>query len=382
MRTWIIRLLVLVAIASAVVFLRQRLLAVDPLEVQVSSLERGRVEATITNSRAGTVTARRRAKLSPEIGGTVVALPFREGEPVKASDIVLRLDDSLHRARLEVAQRDAKAARAEQNRACLAAERTVRERERIEGLRTSGIVSDDQLDAVDSASQTAEAACRTAGATAAKAASAIALARAELAKTVIRSPFDGVVAELTTELGEYVTPSPPAVPVPAAVDILDPASIYVRAPMDEVDAASIRPGQPARITVDSHRGESFPGRVERVAPYVLDREQQNRTVDIDVAFDDPDLGAVLLPGTSADVEVVLETRDDVLRIPSGALIEGRKVFVLEGDALRSAEVEVGLRNWAWTEITGLDEGALVVTRVDHAEIQDGRTAIREVDPAP
>ncbi len=78
------------------------------------------------------------------------------------------------------------------------------------------------------------------------------------------SPFPGVVADLATEVGEYATPSPPAVPVPPAIDLLEPASIFISAPMDEVDSARIKPGLEARLTVDSHRGRSFPA-VLRIA---------------------------------------------------------------------------------------------------------------------
>ena len=64
----------------------------------------------MTNSRAGTVEARQRAKLSPEIGGTVAEIPFREGDRIERGALLLRLEDSLQRARLEVAQGDLEAA--------------------------------------------------------------------------------------------------------------------------------------------------------------------------------------------------------------------------------------------------------------------------------
>jgi HlyD family secretion protein len=209
-----------------------------------------------------------------------------------------------------------------------------------------------------------------------RAAAAVGVARAELAKTVLKAPFDGIVAEVSTEVGEWTTPSPPALPVPPVIDILDPASIYVSAPMDEVDSARIAPGQPVRVTVDSHRGRSFPATVLRVAPYVLDVEEQNRTVEIEVALDDAGFAATLLPGTSADVEVILEVEDRALRIPTATLVEGGKVLVLENGLLEERRIETGLRNWDYTEVhEGLAEGELVVESLDRAEVKDGAEAV-------
>jgi HlyD family secretion protein len=113
------------------------------------------------------------------------------------------------------------------------------------------------------------------------------------------APFAGVVAEVSIEAGEWTTPSPPGLPIPPVIDLIDISSLYVSAPMDEVDSARIRTGQTVRVTVDSHPGRSFPGHVRRVAPYVLDLEAQNRTVEIEVVLE-----ILALPrcsGTSADV---------------------------------------------------------------------------------
>jgi len=141
--------------------------------------------------------------------------------------------------------------------------------------------------------------------------------------------------------------------------------------MDEVDSGNIHPGQPARVTFDSYPGRQFDGRVLRVAPYVLDREEQNRTVEIEVELDDPS-AVRLLPGTSADVEVLLEARERVLRVPTSALIEGEKVLVAENGVLAERKLGIGLKNWDWTEVrSGLAAGDLVVVSLDRPEVQAG-----------
>jgi HlyD family secretion protein len=375
MNKWLKRFLVVALLVAILVALKLTILKPEPIEVEVQPVSRGLVEETVTNSRAGTVRAHRRAKLSPEYGGMVVDLPFREGDRVDTGDMLLRLDDSLQRARLRLAEEDLQASRAERQRACLAAERASRELERTERLAQENIVSTDLLDEIDSGKRAADAACEAAAAAVERAAAAVAVAQTEVEKTVVRAPFSGVVAEVATEVGEWTTPSPPALPVPPVIDVLDPDSIYISAPMDEVDSARIQAGQPTRVTVDSYRDRNFDGTVTRVAPYVLDIEAQNRTVEIEVALADTG-ETVLLPGTSADVEVILSTRQDVLRISTSSLIEGGKVLLLEGERLVEREIELGLRNWDFTEILGgLSEGDLVVTSLDRQEVEDGALAI-------
>ncbi len=385
MKTWLVRLVVLAALVALGLVLRATWLAPEPLEVEVAAVARGRVEETVTNSRAGTVEARRRARLSPEVGGRVAELPFREGDQVQAGAVVLRLEDSLQRAGLELAERARATARAEHERACLEAERAARELVRVGKLAAGGIISDDDLDRAQTAADAARAGCAAAAANVAQSESTVGLRRSELDKVVLRAPFDGIVAVLSIEVGEWTTPSPPAMPVPPVLDLLDPGSIYVSAPMDEVDSARIAPGQAVRVTVDSLRGRSLEGRVTRVAPYVETTEQQNRTVEIEVELADAALARTLLPGTSADVEVVLDARDDVLRLPTAALLEGKRVLLLDNGKLADRQVETGLRNWSFTEIkAGLAVGDLVVTSLDREEIQAGAAAVpaKPADAAP
>lgn len=383
MGRWVVRILLPLAVVAAGLWLWASVLRPEPVPVTTAPAELGRVEETVTNSRAGTVKARRRARLSPEIGGMVVEIPHREGARVAAGEVVLRLQDDLYQDRLRLAQGEQAAAEADRSRACVAAERAARERDRIARLAAGGIASADLLDQVESQAESSAAACRAAGATVERARAAVALARTELAKTVLEAPFAGVVADVEIELGEWTTPSPPAIPVPPVLDLIDPSSIYVSAPMDEVDSAKIQIGQPARVTVDSHRDRTFTGRVSRVAPYVLDLQEQNRTVEIEVELDDDAFASRLLPGTSADVEVILQAREEVLRVPTASLLEGNRVLVVEDGLLADRRLDTGLRNWDWTEVVaGLSPGEPVVTSLDRPEVKAGAPAtIREEEAA-
>jgi HlyD family secretion protein len=382
MRKWLPRLLVPIGIAAIV--LRLTVFRPESIPVKVVPVERAVVESTVTNSKAGTIRARRRAKISAEVGGRVVAIAKREGERVKKDEVMIRLNDATPRAQLLLAQESLRAAEAARRQACAARDRALRELNRKRALAKEKIMSADLLDALESAHEEAAASCAAAAAERDRAEAAIGAVEADLAKFAIRAPFDGVIAELTTEVGEWITPSPPLLTAPAVLDIIDPSSLYVSAPMDEVDSASIHVGQRTKVTVDSHPGAEFGGHVLRVAPYVLDIEAQNRTVEIEVGFDDQAFASSLLPGTSADVEVVLEVRGDVLRIPTSALIEGQMVLTPDDGKLVERKVEIGLKNWDYAEVTkGLREGQVVVVSLDRVDVKAGaRVEVEETTVRP
>jgi HlyD family secretion protein len=146
----------------------------------------------------------------------------------------------------------------------------------------------------------------------------------------------------------------------------------VIAPIDEVDAAQVRVGMTARITLDAFGKRTFAGKVRRIAPYVLDREKQARTVDVEVELAaTPDVEA-LLPGYSADVEILLASRDDVLRVPSDAVRDGNVLVVGSDGVLATRGVTTGLANWRHTEIVdGLAAGERIVAAHDEQGVVAG-----------
>src|SRR5207245_7859030 len=100
-------------------------------------------------------------------------------------------------------------------------------------LKDDRIVSVEMVDRLQSQSDASAARCQASRANAERAQASIDLARANLNKTELRAPFDGVVADLKAEVGEWASPSPPALPIPPVFDIIDPTSIYIRAPLAE-----------------------------------------------------------------------------------------------------------------------------------------------------
>jgi HlyD family secretion protein len=346
----------------------------QPIVVDVAEAGRGTVAETVTNTRAGTVKACQRAKLAPPAGGQIARLPVKKGDRVEAGQVLLELWNVDIRAELSVAEREAAAARSRREEACVAARVARRESTRLQSLVERKLVSTELAERAAGEAEAREAACRAAGEQIRVSEARIEAARARLERTLLRAPFAGTVAEINGELGEFVTPSPVGIPTPPAVDVVDTSCIYITAPIDEVDAPRVREGMPARVTLDAFRDRSFPAHVRRVAPYVLDTEKQARTVEVEAEVDE--MGdALLLPGYSADVEVILAERADVLRVPTRALLEGRRVYLLEDGRVRAREVTTGLGNWEYTEITGgLEAGERVVISIDREGLADGVAA--------
>jgi HlyD family secretion protein len=356
-----------------------------PIEVTVAAVEKGKVEQTVANTRAGTVKACRRAKLSPGIGGQISLLNIKEGDQVKAGMLLLELWNKDLKADIALNESESQASLANARAACLQANVAQREADRLVKLRKSGAVSEDRLDKAVTEAQAQEADCESANARVKVSAARADVARSLLERTQLIAPFDGIVAEINGELNEYVTPSPPGIATPPAVDLIDNSCFYVAAPIDEVDAPEIAVGKPARVSLDAFGEKRFAGTVRRIAAYVLDLEKQARTVEVEVEFSNKEDIQQLLAGYSADVEVILDAHVDTLRIPTEAVLEGNTVYVLNSAAelLEERKIETGMSNWDWTEVTsGLKQGELVVTSVDKEGIADGALAKQEAEKNP
>ncbi len=348
----------------------------DPVKVSVAKAAKGDVVDSVANTRAGTVKACRRAGLSPAIGGQIAQLPFKEGDSVKRGDLLLALwnDDLL--AHVQLAEQQAKASEAQAIASCVQADIAAREAKRLNKLSDSGAASEERIDQAVTQSKASAAQCSAARANAAVSRAQMGVAGANLARTLLIAPFDGVIAEINGELNEYVTPSPPGIATLPAIDLIANNCFFISAPIDEVDTAAIKKDMPARITLDAYRDQQFEGTVKRIADYVLDREKQARTVDIEVEFTTPPEG--LVAGYSADTEIILATHKNTLRIPTLAVMEGPKVLVLDDDVLVSRKIKTGISNWDFTEVLdGLEEDERVVTSLDRKGVENGAYAVAD-----
>lgn len=351
----------------------------NPVSVVVATVAYGTVQDTLANTRAGTIKACRRAGISPSVGGQIVSLPVTEGDHVKAGQLLMELWNDDQTAQLELAQSEARAAAATARQTCIKAQVAAREAQRQQQLLQKKLTSEEAVDKADGEARAQQAACSAAQAVQDVRQAQIKVTQAELDRTRLSAPFAGIVAEINGEVGEFVTPSPVGIPTPPAVDLVDISCLYVSAPIDEVDAPQIRVGMPANISLDAMGKRTFAGRVRRIAPYVLEVEKQARTVDVEVDFLCTTDCVDMLPGYSADIEVIVAEKDNALRIPSESILEGNRVLVLTPDGLlEERNITTGLGNWVWSEVRdGLDAGEEVVVSVERDGVENGAAAVRE-----
>ncbi len=368
-RGWIIAgLLVAAAVVGGIVWSSRPKI----VEVRVARVAKGKVEETVSSTKAGAVRSRLDADLSSDVSGLITAVHAREGAIVKKDSHLVSIDKRDAEAALTAAQKDVKTLEALASEAATRHRDAVRELKRLEGLKPTGDVSEAQL---DQAATLAEAmAAAKAAAEARIEAGKAAVVRAQIAvdKGDLHAPFDGIVAAVFVEVGEW------AVPGKVMMRLVDLDHLYIRAELDEVDLGPLKVGMPARVTLDPYKGRKPMGAITRIAPYVSEAQEQNRTLEVEVELKEPMDG--LKPGISADVEVILRERDGVLRIPSQALMEGDRVLVAGADGIaRATAVKIGLRNWEFAEVLeGVAEGDAVIVSLEIEAAKDGaRVKIRE-----
>jgi len=381
----LVRILLMLALAGALAGALWYLTRPEPIAVRLYTVSTGRVEATVANTRVGTVKACRRAYLAPMVGGQVAVLGVREGARVDTGAVLLEIWNEDLKAQVELAEAEATAARARAREACASAAGAEREAARLRRLVEDRMVSEEQADVAETQALARRAGCEATIASQRVSDARVQVARANLERTVVRAPFPGTVAEVNAELGGYVTPSPPGIPTLPAIDLLDVSCLYVSAPIDEVDAPAVQVGMPACVSLDAFTGKRCNAVVRRVAPYVLDTEKQARTVEVEVVLHDPADLAGLLPGYSADIEVLLDAHEQVLRVPTEAVLEGDRVLVYEpaDGTLVERRFERGLANWSFTEvISGLPAGARVVVSLGREGVQAGAHVIPERQAGP
>lgn len=379
-RRWLIVLAVLAVIALAAWWANRP----KPVPVVLQEIDRGKVELTVANTRAGEVKACTRTRLSTILGGRIEIMAVKEGDHVKKGQLLMKLWNEDQKAQYTLAQTQVESARKHVTEACVLAANAVRDAERQASLRAKGFVSSSAEETARAAAESKRASCEAVKADVVQANARVAAIRVEQGRTVLYAPFDGIVAKIVGEVGEYSTPSPPGVPTPPAIDLIDDSCLYVTAPIDEVDAPKIRAGQVVRISLDAFPRQSFPGTVRRVAPYVSAVEKQARTVDLEATFAQPEAAGKLLVGYSANIEVILAVRDKVVRVPTSALQEGGRVLVAGADGkLQARTLKTGVANWDYTEVlSGLKPGEKVVTSPEREGVRAGAVYAVETRPTP
>lgn len=273
----------------------------------------------------GAIVADESIELVSEVSGKVVSISFEEGSLVKAGDVLLKIDDT------ELA---AQAARAE-SRVALARAQAGRQNQLV----AAGGTSREALDVAESEVSVLESEVR--------------LARAQLAKTDIRAPFDGVVGLRHVSVGAFINSSARI----ATLQKID--TIKVEFSVAERHLDRVRTGAEVRITV-AGIAEPFSGTVYAIEPRI---DPATRTLSLRARAANP--GSLMLPGGFATVELPLREIPNALLVPASAIITGlndQQVYVLENGKAQPRKVQTGLRLARDIQIlSGLEPGATVIT---------------------
>ncbi|WP_421333928.1 efflux RND transporter periplasmic adaptor subunit [Aeromonas veronii] len=341
-----------VAVAAAAWWWRPQ-----PTPIRLAEVGRGDVLVTVVNTRAGTIKSCQRAGLSLPGGGVVEQIAVKAGERVAQGDLLLSLwSDDIH-ADLARARAQQALGKTQREERCSEAAYYEREANRLATLLAKNLTSRTLAEQAQNLADTRRYVCQASRQQERVDEAQVAQVEARLSERRLLAPFAGVVAEVNSKLGEYMTPSPPGVAMPPVIDLIDDRCLYVSAPIDEVDAARLKVGQSARVLLDAMPGRDFAATVTRIAPYVKELEKQARTVEVEAALTALPTDVPLLIGYSADLEVEVTRATDVLRVAASSRADDGSVLRLEGDKLVRVMPRWGVENWNWIEVAeGLATG--------------------------
>ncbi len=363
LRGWLIAAIAIAGVYALVHYVWMR---PKPIDVRVSRVARGKVEETVSSTKAGAIRSRFASDISAESAGKVVEIHAREGAQVEGGAPLVSLDRRDVDAALAAARSEIVTLSALVDEATARHQDAKRKWTRISDLLHTGTVTQSELDSAQSLMEASAAALAASLARVESQKAAVSRVETAVAKCVISAPFGGVVSDLRVELGEWTIPGQ------VAVRLLDLDRLYVRAEIDEINLGPLRTDLPARVTLDPYRDRKLSGRITRVAPEVSELQEKNRTVVVEIELAPVPEGVQLKPGTSADVEVILRSREGVLRIPTLALLEGNRVLVADGGKARAVTVQIGLKNWEYTEVaSGLSEGDAVIVSLETEAVKEG-----------
>ena len=312
----------------------------ESVQYRTAKLERGPLQATISAS--GAVNPVTQVTVGTQVSGQIKDLYVDFNSDVKAGQLIAVIDPETFEYRLRSAQADVDAARAvvltaQANVAASRAQVSRAQTDLVEARRThernlmlvskqfiaqstadqSNALVNTSLEAVKAAEAqlgVSEAQVKSAQASVAQREAALAQARVDLARTRITSPVNGIVIKRSIEKGQTVAASLQSPELFIIAQNLH--EMQVEASVDEADVGRIRNGQKATFTVDAFPGQTFEGQVAQVRKAALNVANVVTYVAV-VTFSNVD--GRLLPGMTANVRVVTDVRDSVLKVPNSAL---------------------------------------------------------------
>jgi multidrug resistance efflux pump len=371
------------------------------IEVKGYEVKKNELVISVTGTSTGTIKADTEVKLTAQRVGRISRLYVEEGSLISAGAGIADLDYDEVRERLLLSSAQTRrmnsqldalklglvAFRSEVesniNKTKAVFEEAELRLRRFEGLREKGFLSQIDVDIVKREYEVARASYSAARALpeqisareeeikAQSAAIEQAQREYNLSKIIfdysfIKSPISGVVTARPVSIGETIQFGA------LIASIVSTDSLYVEAFIDEADVAKISNGQQVNITMDAYPEKVVKGEVYMISPVVLGGKQEARTFEVRVRI--LEKGILVKPGMSADVEVIVSRMNNVLIIPSQAIMEkadGRYVYVVHEGKAALRRIETGAFNWNFIEVTeGLEERSVIVINPDSAGLKN------------
>lgn len=358
----------------------------DPATVKVETVGRGNLTRTV--SAPGTIDPKTKVKISARVSARVVALPFKEGQDVREGDVLVRLDADDLQAALDQAMAQLAEQKARQKGAVATLERAQDDVRRSEALLATNDVSVEDVEKKRTAVREAESTVEAAAQSIASAEATVRRAQRDLENTVIKSPISGTIIKLNTEVGEVVlgTFNNAGTEI---MQLADLTNMLMRAEIDENTIEPIRPGQKATVYINAYPERKFTGIVERLKEQNQISREGKQYFEAEIALDlsstKLDEGQRLKTGLKANCDIQVETKFDVMKVASQAvldrrvdelpekarkspLLEGKSkafaqvVYTMDGGKAVAHVVETGSSDVTSTVIlAGLEPGARVIT---------------------
>jgi HlyD family secretion protein len=274
-------------------------------------VERG--DLTVEVSATGTLQPLTQVDISSELSGVVRSVAVAENQSVAKGDVLAALDTTRITAQVERGEASVKAAEAKLADARTTLQETEQSFTRTQQLTARGMATTQALDTATAARDRAASAVLSAEANLAIAMAELKLQQADLSKSTIYAPIDGVVLTRSVDPGQTVASSLQA-PV-LFVIAADLAKMELKAAIDEADIGTVKPGQKASFTVDAFPGRTFDADIRDIA-YASVTTDGVVTYDARLDVDNEEL--LLRPGMTATVSVTTKEAKDVITVPSAA----------------------------------------------------------------
>lgn len=309
-------LLLLVGVSLAIHAKRKNAAEVIAVTVEKATIR----SITQLVSATGKIQPEVEVKISPEVAGEIVDLPFKEGATVKKGDLLVRIKPDNYQAQVEQQEASLAAARATavQNKAQL--DKAREDQTRSETLATRKLISDSDATTTRTAVEVAQANYDSARAQIRRAEGQLKQSRDQLEKTTLYAPIDGTVSLLNSERGERVVATGQFAGT-EVMRIADLSRMEVRVNVNENDVVNVKVGDRARIRIDAYPDRKFTGVVKEIAASAktTGAQSQEEVTNFQVKIRIADPGADLRPGMSANADIETQTVTDVVAVPIQAV---------------------------------------------------------------